>query len=280
MRRLLAVLLASFVVVMADAAAQPLEERIAALAPHMRIFQPDGEGPFPIVLQFHGCGGVKTFQERYANAAREAGWAAVIVDSYAHRGIGRLGAYSTVCTGLQLWGRERAGDLYAALEWARRQDWADRQRLAVAGWSHGGWTILDALSMTRALAERATGLENLPEEPLQGLDAAFLVYPYCSLGCIATLHGWRVRPRTQAIVGGRDVIVGTETPLRTLRRLERDNVPIAITVFDKATHAFDEPESRDLRVRYDPALTARAMKLYQNLLRGPADASSDREAVR
>jgi dienelactone hydrolase len=264
MRTLLAVLCT--IILMPTADAETFEARIAALAPHMRVVRPEGAGPFPVVLQFHGCGGVKSLQERYANAAREAGWAAVIVDSHAHRGIGRLSAYSTVCTGTRLWGRERAGDLYAALEWARRQGWANGERLAVAGWSHGGWAILDALSMTRASAERATRLEGLPEEPLTGLDSVFLVYPYCSVGCLAALHGWRVRPRTQAIVGGRDSVVGCATPLRTLRRLKNDGAPIDIAVFPNATHAFDEAEARDFRVRYDPQLTQEAVGLYQRLL--------------
>ena len=47
------------------------------------------------------------------------GWAVIVVDSYKHRNISRLQAYATVCTGMHLWGRERAGDLYAMMEWAR-----------------------------------------------------------------------------------------------------------------------------------------------------------------
>src|SRR5690606_33200046 len=110
--------------------------------------KPQGEGPFPVVLQFHGCGGKKNLQERWAAVARAAGWAAVVVDSYGPRRISRLEAYATVCTGLQLWGRERAGDLFAMMEWARRQPWIDPKRIVLAGWSHGGWTTLDAMSMT------------------------------------------------------------------------------------------------------------------------------------
>ena len=42
----------------------------------------------------------------------------------------RPSALTTVCTGTRFRGRERAGDLYAALNWVRRQLWADKNRIA------------------------------------------------------------------------------------------------------------------------------------------------------
>ena len=47
------------------------------------VFLPDGQGRFPVVIQFHGCGGKKMHQPRWAEVARKAGWAAIIADSYA-----------------------------------------------------------------------------------------------------------------------------------------------------------------------------------------------------
>jgi dienelactone hydrolase len=246
------------------------EAHIAALAPHIKIVRPAGEGPFPVALQFHGCGGLKPLQFVYAEAAREAGWAACVVDSYAHRGISRVQAYATVCTGMRLHGSERAGDLYAALEWARRQDWADAERFALAGWSHGGWTVADALSMSRETAERATKLAPLPEEMLAGVRAVLLVYPYAGIGSAAAAQGWRIKPKTSAIVCGRDLIVGKGGALKLVRRLETNAVPVSTEYFSGATHAFDEADARDARVRHDPALTARALSLYQQLLRNAA----------
>src|SRR5262249_37198936 len=96
-------------------------ERLMASA---EVIRPEGEGPFPIVLQFHGCGGIPSSQAQYAEVARDAGWATVIVDSYAPRRISR-GEATLVCHGFELWGRERAGDVYAAMAWAREQPWAD-----------------------------------------------------------------------------------------------------------------------------------------------------------
>ncbi|MGE0827804.1 MAG: dienelactone hydrolase family protein [Hyphomonadaceae bacterium] len=242
------------------------EARVAALAAHFDIVKPEGAGPFPVVLQFHGCGGVKSFQRLYAEAARDAGWAAIIVDSYAHRGITRLGAYATVCTGARLWGGERAGDLFAALAFARAQDWADASRLAVAGWSHGGWTVLDALAMSDELAQRTTKLD-LPGQPLQGLIGAFLIYPYVGPGCIAALRGLRHKPPMHAIVCGQDWIVGPKSPARVLNRFAAAGAPVKIDTFATGTHAFDELDPKDLRVRADAALRLRAFGIYQDFLR-------------
>lgn len=247
---------------------EPLEHRIEALCERLTVLRPDGPGPFPTVVQLHGCGGRKAVQDRYAEAARAAGAAAIVVDSFAHRGIGRAEAYATVCTGLRLRGQERAGDLIAALEWARRQTWADAARLTAAGWSHGGWTVLDGFALQPgAQMERATGLANLPEDVWAGVRSAFLVYPYCGVAALARRSGWRFTPsRSIAIAAGRDHVVGTGASLRTLEALRQAGATLDIHLFSEATHAFDEAEARDLRVRYSPRRFAQALRLYQDLL--------------
>ena len=250
------------------ARADTFEARIAALGGYIDAYVPEGPGPHPVVVLMHGCGGRRAHQTRWAEAARAAGVAALVVDSYAHRGISRLEAYATVCLGLRLWGRERAGDLYAALEFARRQPWADPTRLAAAGWSHGGWSVMDALALAPGDAmAQATGLSGLPEAPLAGLRATFLVYPYAGPSSLSARDGWRVAPQTLAVLGGRDVVVGVRTPRLVLEKMARAGAPVEIIWFETATHAFDEPEARDVRVRFDPALTAEAEEAFRGLLR-------------
>lgn len=247
---------------------ETLEARIAALAPGLEIYRPEGPGPFPVVIQLHGCGGKKALQGRWGRAAREAGWVAIVVDSYRHRKISPFEAYSTVCTGMRLWGRERAGDLFAAMEWVRWQSWAMADRIVVAGWSHGGWTAMDAMTMTPGEEiEAATGLSGIGPDPLGGLVGAFLVYPYAGPGSLARVKGLQVDVSPLAIVGARDVIVGGRSLAKALAGIETPGKPIEVAVFENATHAFDEEEARDLRTRYDPVLTARAQDLYRGYLK-------------
>ncbi|MEO6380262.1 MAG: prolyl oligopeptidase family serine peptidase, partial [Caulobacteraceae bacterium] len=126
-----------------------LAAHAATLLEHTTIVRPDGPGPLPVVVQLHGCGGIQPMQMRYAETARAAGVAALVVDSLAPRGIGRREAQLTICTGLRLRGAERAVDLLAMLHWLRSQPWADPARIAVAGWSHGAWAIMDAMTGAR-----------------------------------------------------------------------------------------------------------------------------------
>ena len=244
-----------------------LQQRIDALAPTSDVFLPDGQGRFPVVIQFHGCGGKKLHQPRWAEVARQAGWAAVVADSYAHRGISKLEAYATVCTGLRLWGRERAGDLYALVEWARQQPWADPDRIVLAGWSHGAWTVLDAMALhPGADAEKETRLAGIPAEPMTGVIGAFLLYPWQGFGALAPHRGLRWDVPVQAIVGSADSVVGGKGVAKTLAAMKTPRAPIAVDLFEGATHAFDEEEVKDMRMRYDPVLTERAREKYRAFL--------------
>ncbi|MGE0740024.1 MAG: dienelactone hydrolase family protein [Hyphomonadaceae bacterium] len=249
------------------AVADTLNARVAQLSSGLTVTRPEGAGPFPVVIMLHGCGGPRPFINDMARHAADAGAAAIVVDSYAPRRISRMAALATVCTGTRLHGRERAGDLYAAVTWARRQSWAARDRIAVMGWSHGGWTVLDALSL-RSGEEmaRATGISNLPAEPLSGVQSALIVYPYTGLGSLVGRRDWRFALRSTAIVAGRDYIVGTNGPREALNRQRLRGAPLDIVLFENATHAFEDPLAQDPRVRFNPSATTREIELLREMI--------------
>jgi dienelactone hydrolase len=239
------------------------------LARHFKIRKPAGPGPFPVVVMLHGCGGIRPFTDDMAVIAAEAGAAAIEVDSYAPRRISRMAALTTVCTGARFRGRERAGDLYATMAWARAQPWASRDRIIAAGWSHGAWTIMDALALERGgEMRRATGLVDLTEEPLEGLAGALLVYPYAGAASLAGRRNWRINPRSVAILAGRDHIVGVRAPRQALERQRARGADIEIVSFGEATHAFEDGLAEDPRVRFDPELAAREHALLCDLIAG------------
>lgn len=232
------------------------------LAPSLRIFRPAGPGPFPVVFQLHGCGGLQPLQARYAQAAAEAGVAAVVVDSFKPRRMSRLDGHLFVCTGARLRAGQRAADVHGLVAWLDRQDWADPARIAAAGWSHGGWTIMDALAH-RAGAARATGLANAEASTLERLRGVFLVYPYAGYPSLTLQRGWgEKRPQTFAVLGGRDRVVGVRAPQQTLERLRADGVPGETLLLPEATHSFDDDEASDPRTRYRRDLEEQARAFY------------------
>ncbi|WP_240651405.1 MULTISPECIES: CocE/NonD family hydrolase [unclassified Variovorax] len=110
------------------------------------IYQPDGAGPFPIVVINHGkANGDPRFQGRYRplGAVRfflARGYAVVVP---MRQGFSKsTGSYIGGGCNVESNGREQAGDVAAVLDYVTAQLWADKTRIVVAGQSHGGWTTL------------------------------------------------------------------------------------------------------------------------------------------
>ena len=220
------------------------------------VLLPEGAGPFPVIVQMHGCGGVQPMQRRYADAALAAGVAVVILDSLKPRGIGRREAQLTVCSGLRLRGAERAQDLRIALDWVRAQPWADAGRIAAAGWSHGAWAIMEALAAGDGHAGVAA------------LKLAVLVYPYAGPLAHTASRGWGGnRPSVLTCIGGRDAVVGRLAPLRAIARLQDDGLDVELIELAEATHGFDDDQASDPRTVHRPDLEALMRKRYAAALR-------------
>jgi dienelactone hydrolase len=190
-------------------------------------------------------------QRRYAEAALRAGVAVVILDSLAPRAIGRREAQLTVCSGLRLRGAERAEDLRIALDWVRVQSWADPDRVAVAGRSHGAWAAMEALAADDGHAGVAA------------LKLAVLIYPYAGPLAHTARRGWGDnRPTVLACVGGHDAVVGRLAPLRAIQRLRDDGLDVALVELPEATHCFDDDQASDPRTVHRPDLEALMRQRY------------------
>jgi dienelactone hydrolase len=242
----------------------------AFLAPHIDIVWPDpekfGPGPYPLVIQLHGCGGVRAIMGEYARLAAAEGAAAAIVDSMTPRGIGYQDALDKVCTGRQLWGRERAADFYAALALLAENPKIDRERITAAGWSHGGWTILDALTLAHD-GRLPDSLKDAPEEPLAELSAVMVFYPYNDFPARSRRCDWLPGVPVEALLVHGDTVATAEASEAVFQRQKAQGANIRWQVVSGVTHGFDEPDhAPHSTLRYDQEKTDLARGRYVDFL--------------
>ncbi len=239
----------------------------ARVAEVSKVFKPFGPGPFPVALILHGCGGKTPFLEDYARVAVEAGYAAVVVDSLKPRGMSTLDGKLFVCTGATLHGVKRSADIFAMLAWLEHEPWADAERVFLAGWSHGGWSIMDAYAIG-VNAARATGIVDADPLKLRArVKGALLVYPYAAYPSLTSARGWGAHgPRVWSVVGGKDQVVGWKYPQRALDRLRRDGLTVDTAFYPDATHAFDDDRANDPRAKYRPDLFAQTRRYFAQAL--------------
>jgi dienelactone hydrolase len=132
----------------------------------------------------------------------------------------------SVCHGGVFWGATRAGDLEASLDHLRAQPFVDADRLAVIGWSHGGWTVLDLLATA-------------PAAGLRGLRAAVAFYPYCGVASAAARRGWTQPVPLLVLLAGADDVT-PPGPCRALAERQRArHTPVTVQLYPGARHAFD-----------------------------------------
>lgn len=241
-----------------------VERRWRRLAEHVVELGPPDDERRPAVLLFHGCGGVRDHLRRYARAAVQAGCRAFLIDSFGPRGWSKRFAQYLVCTGVALRGPERAGDVLAAVAGVRANPRVDPDRIVLAGWSHGSWTIMDAMSAPLDRPGEAR-LADPDPEPLDAVKAVFLAYPY--VGLISRSRAlWRRTPRTFAVAPRRDHLGSIRTHMLAYASAVAAGADVEIWSPD-ATHAFDEPGIKArLPIAYDETLSLTALERFGEFL--------------
>lgn len=241
-----------------------------------------GDGPYPLVVIAHGCNGIDQVEGVYAAAAREVGWATLIVDSLGPRGIDegwprRL----QVCTSVRLSGQDRVKDLLSTLIFASQNDDLDMSRLALAGFSHGAWASLDFLSAT----EDEDGFGWLDDQPGHDVSrpsvaGAYVNYPHCMYPSRTNetrklVDGVRVRMN----LGDDDLITLPGPCIDLARDLAAGGTDMTCRIYEGATHAYDEPahEGKTFgRTIYNPDYAQASVRGFQAFLRSlNGDAAAD-----
>lgn len=238
---------------------ETVHKRAKRLESHLVINKPNGNGPFPTILMMHGCGRAFIAPE-FIDAAINKGFATIFIDSFGPRGIGEIEAATTVCTTIQLRGPERSGDLVAAIEYALNQEWVDKNSIHAAGWSHGGWSIMDAIARENDIGNLSY-YSNYESKYIGRLNSIFCVYPWCGPGSHSHSKGWKINIPTHVIICGHDLVVGDALTRQTISKLQNDGIEIDFSFFEDATHSFDERDSIHPAHKFNLDFTLKAADL-------------------
>ena len=87
----------------------------------------------------------------------------------------------------------------------RKFSFVDKERIALLGWSHGAWAIMDLLAMD-VPHELPTNLSRFPGRPLVGVKGIVLLYPYCGVPAKARRRGWPSDIDVLMLMAGEDPI--------------------------------------------------------------------------
>jgi dienelactone hydrolase len=217
----------------ADAAPLPAPHQVDipahGLTLHAQLYKPDGDGPFPIVIALHGCGGLggqsEPVQPRYRDWAEQllkTGHAVLLPDSYASR---ELGPQCRAKERRVLARRERVADVNASRQWLQQQPWAARERISLIGWANGASAVL--WSVRPQLSTR--GIE--PD-----FRSAIAFYPDCR---ISSGLGWSTRVPTLLLIGAQDDISSPSACRQTVEGARGRSALAQIFVYPGAAHDFD-----------------------------------------
>ncbi len=237
----------------AEATVQPttIAEINAVLRPHDRLYKPDGDGPFPMVMFFHGCSGpTLSHEEDWAAFYKGINVAMLAVDSYAGRGIN----WEDACNMQVMTPWQRAADVLATLSYARTLDFVDSSRLILTGFSHGAITTWTA----QVFASTETPPLSLSAWPTDGFDGVQLSFPFYG-SCIGR---WTVPIKTVAFLAEEDRYIDEQSCIDYANDNEDMSAYFSYRIFEGATHTFDHARPNQSNVEagsvYDADATAEA----------------------
>lgn len=229
-----------------------------------RIYTPRGVAPFPTVLFFHGCSGpTRSHETDWATFYTGLGYAMIAVDSIGGRDID----WEDVCNMQNLNPAERAGDVFASLEYVRDLPFVDPENLIITGFSHGAATVWATLLLASGDTP-PIGIRALPRDGLHGVKAAYMFYGPC-------LSPWTVNIPAVSFIGENDRYIDPRDCARSARKANVSGVDFDYEIYPGATHTFDHAKpnqaNREAGSVYDRKSTDQARaRIKEHLARHAA----------
>jgi dienelactone hydrolase len=195
------------------------------------LYKPDGDGPFPVVIALHGCGGLAGHSEpvlpRYRDWAEQLlkdGNAVLLPDSYGSRQLGPQCRVNDREHHVRA-RRERVADILASRQWLVQQPWAAHDRISLLGWANGASALLWAVRPQ---------LSSRNVEP--DFRSAIAFYPDCR---ISSGLGWSARVPTLLLIGAKDDVSSPPACRQMVDGARGRSALARIVVYPGAYHDFD-----------------------------------------
>ncbi len=228
---------------------QPLHSMLIA-PPHVDLAKPDGS--YPVLIYVYGGPRAPTVSNSWGGRdlwwhqyLAQQGIFVLLCDNRAARGNGAADTWKTY----KDLGRIETEDLSDAVAWLSQQPWADPDRIAMWGWSYGGY--FTAYAMTHTKLFRA-GIAGAPVTDWRNYDSIYteryMDVPdnnkagYKSSSAVeaaANLHG-----RLLILHGEIDDNVHLNNSMQLAYALQRANKPFDLMVYPKNRHGVGDPMQR------------------------------------
>jgi dienelactone hydrolase len=211
--------------------------------------KPEGAGPFPAVILLRGCGGMETGGRLGAERITDWGYVALIVDSFATRGI------KDSCTPPA---PDRKADAIGALLYLSKLPIVDPKRIAIVGYSEGGSIALEIASAN------PVGLYEMPDE--LKFKAAVAFYPWCSRAAD------QLTIPALVLIGELDDWASAKDCERLMERRMGRGAPMKLIVYPGAYQDFDAPAVGDGELffghllKYEPRAAQQSTTEMHNFL--------------
>jgi dienelactone hydrolase len=205
---------------------------------------PPGTARLAAVALVHGSDGVGANIDRWAQELNGIGVAALLVDSFTGRGIAE-----TVTNQSQLGHLAMIFDVYRALDLLSKQERIDRSRIAVLGFSKGGFVALYA-SLKRF--QRIYGTS--------GIEFAAYIPFYAPCNTVYREDEQVSDQPIRLFHGAADDYVSVLPCRKYVERLRRAGKDVQLTEYTGAHHAFDNPAYSPALYRPDAVTTARCLR--------------------
>ena len=191
------------------------------------VIRPRGDGPFPAIVQLHGCGGVEAQSYRWAQWLVDRGYVALVVDSFGPRGVKgdcRSSPDEPPITA-------RLDDAFGALRYLQSQPFVRADRIGAIGWSQGGVYAISVINGPSLERAKKRGVEL----PAVGFAAGIGIYPG---GCFSLVKERVIRPLL-VLIGGADDWTPAAKCAEMVAAMRSRGADASIVIYPGAYHYFD-----------------------------------------